>query len=478
MSLGKQIFSGVIWTSMEAVINRLFSFLIKLFLARILFPEDFGLVGMATVFTSFIQVFNDLGMGAALVQRKETKLTQQHYNTAFWTGIVWSVIVYLVISFLVAPLAAWFYKQELLRTIIPVLSLGVLAGPINLVHRAQLIRSLNFKKTAFINNSSGIFSGILSLILAFAGFGVWALVFNSVSAFIIAMPLYFRATGWKPKVEWSKQCFKDIFGFGIYTTGTQLFNKLISQIDYLIIGKLLGASALGIYSFAFMFTDAFRGHMMLVINKVMFPLYAKIQDDHKNVIHYYLQVVKFNSIVIYPVMVFIIVFAESFMPVVFGVRWLESVPPMQILAVSVMVHMLVNSSNSLMRGIGRPGLELKLQMVKSIFMFVPFIVAGTYYMGLIGTALGYLIAKILSVALSLIVMRRILGIDLSLLLHAVWRPLVASLCAGILSKFALYLGVHWIISACLFAMVALGMTFLLSRGDFDKIKKMISAKIS
>lgn len=311
-NLKGKVVSGVFWNFVMLGINKFFSFAIKLVLAKLLFPNQFGLIGMATVFTVFVQVFNDLGIGAALVQRKEENLREAHFHTAFWTGIVWSIMIYLLIAFVVAPLAAIFYKEPLLRSIIPVLSIGVLASPVNLVHRAQLTRQMNFKKLAFISNASTIFSGILALILAFLGAGVWSLVFNSVAAFLVAMPLFFRSTRWTPKLIWEKQAFKDVFGFGVYTTITHFINTLASNIDYLLIGKLLSASALGTYTLAFVLTDTFRNQLTTLLNKVMYPVYGKKQDDPVLLKKYYLKVVQYNSLVVYPIMVFLIVLGEPF----------------------------------------------------------------------------------------------------------------------------------------------------------------------
>jgi teichuronic acid exporter len=472
LSFAAQIFKGVVWTTIQTVINRSFGFVIKLFLARILFPEDYGLVGMAIVFTSFVQVFNDLGMGAALVQRKDEKLREEHYHTAFWTGVVWSFLIYLIISLAVAPFAAWFYNEPLLRQIIPVLSIGVLAGPVNLVHKAQLTKALDFKKLAIISNSSSIFSGLLSLGLAFYGAGVWALVFNSVSTFIIAMPLYYKATGWRPKWVWQKQCFKDIFGFGIYTTGTQLFNKITSQIDYLLVGKLLGATSLGIYSFAFILTDAFRGQMMAIINQVMYPVYAKMQDDKKKLNQYYYHVVRYNAILIYPFMFLLIFYADNFVPLLFGDKWMEAILPIKLLAISVLFHMLVNSNTSLIRGMGRPGLEMKLQMIKSLVFFVPCISIGTYFFGLIGTATGYLIAKVLTVAFSLYIMRGLLNMDIKKLLVGVSLPFIISLSTGILTYYLHLKYLTPIVAIGLYFLLVILLNYYFFNHDVKKIRQL------
>ncbi|PSR53985.1 lipopolysaccharide biosynthesis protein [Adhaeribacter arboris] len=436
-NLKGKVVTGVFWNVVQLLINRSFDFAIKLILARLLFPNQFGIVGMATVFTSFVQVFNDLGIGAALVQRKEEQLKEVHYHTSFWTGVIWSVAIYLIIFFAVAPLAAVFYKEPVLRSIIPVLSIGVLSSPINLVHNAQLTKQMNFKKLAFISNVSTIFSGTLALVLAYLGYGIWALVFNSVATFIVAMPLYFKATGWFPKFMWDKQAFQDIFGFGVYTTGTNLFNNLIQKIDYLLIGKLLSASALGTYTLAFVLTDTFRSQLMNIMNKVMYPVYGKKQDDSLSLKRYYLNVVKYNSIVIYPIMVFLVVLGEPFINNFFGTKWHDTILPLQILALSVMVHMMVNSHGSLIRGLGRPKLEMNMQLFKALFLYVPLISLGIYKFGIIGAAYAYLVNKALEVIIAQYFLKKLLNISFGELLSSLKAPLVASIVAYLIS-YALY----------------------------------------
>jgi teichuronic acid exporter len=352
------VVTGVFWSGVQLVVNQSFTFIVKLVLAKILFPKEFGIIGMATIFTGFVQVFNDLGIGAALVQKKDEHLRESHFQTAFWTGVFWGIGLYVVMSVAIAPLAAAFYHEALLTKLIPVLSIGVLSTPINMVHKAQLTKQMNFKKIAFIDNTSNIIAGTLSLILAFTGFGVWSLAFNSVASLLIAVPLYFNATKWTPKFIWEKAAFKDVFGFGVYTTGTNVVNYLINNIDYLTIGKLLSAQLLGAYTFAFVLTDTFRSRLMSVINNVMYPFYAKNQSDKVLLKKYYLLVVNYNSVAVYPIMTFMFALGEPFVLHVFGQKWVDSIEPLKILSLAVMVHMLVNSNTALIRGMGRPGLAI------------------------------------------------------------------------------------------------------------------------
>lgn len=469
------VFLGVFWNGLQMVINVSFSFVIRLVLAKLLFPEQFGLVGMASVFIGFIEVFNDLGIGAALVQRKKENLQEIHLHTAFWTGIAWSVGVYTIMALAVAPLAAMFYDEPLLRQIVPIMSLGILASPFNLVQNAQLTKEMNFKKIAIIKNSSNIFSGILALGLALLGAGVWSLVFNSVATLLIAMPMYFFATPWKPKFVWEKQAFHDVFGFGLYTTGTNFTNYLINNIDYLLIGKLISAQALGAYAFAFVLTNTIRIKVMGVFNKVMYPMYGKKQSEPEALKSYYLKVINYNSIMIYPIMVFMFALGEPFILKFFGDKWADSIRPLEILALSVMVHMMVNSNTSLIRGMGRPDLEMKLQMFKSA-IFVPMLAGGIHYYGIVGAAWAVLINKVIIVIIAQYTFNYLLKMKVSTLefLSAIKVPWIAS-GVSYAVVYLLYnvLGLHFMLAGiALFAAYALTVWLMMSSELKKEIKTL------
>ncbi|APS39307.1 lipopolysaccharide biosynthesis protein [Salegentibacter sp. T436] len=434
MSTGKKIFSGIFWTSLQAIVQRSFSFIIKLFLARLLFPEDFGIIGMAVVFTSFIKIFNDLGFGVALIQRKKEDLSEDYFQTAFWTGTIWSVIIYLIIAFVVAPFAGWFYEEEILKSIIPVLSIGVLASPINLVHRAQLTRALDFKRLAIINNSSSIFSGLLALLLAYLGFGVWSLVFNSVAHFIIAMPQYFIATGWKPRLIWKKQHFKDLFGFGVFTTFSGLVSQFASQGDYLLIGKFIGKVELGLYSFAFILTDAIRAQINSVINSVLFPIYSQYQDDKIKQFSIYTKSVFFNSLVIVPIMS-ILFYDPNFLLFLFGEKWAESLIIIRIISLSVIVQIITASFPSLLRANNLPGLEFKVQLIKVLVFYLPLIFIGVKYYGIIGAAIAVLVSRIIGAIMNLIVLEKWLDLSSVKVLKEFFKGLLPSLIAILICYF-------------------------------------------
>ncbi|WP_442589254.1 lipopolysaccharide biosynthesis protein [Pedobacter sp. AW31-3R] len=474
----KLAITGIFWNGVQLIINQSFTFIIRLVLAKLLFPEQFGVIGMAMIFTGFVQVLNDLGIAAALVQRKDEDLREAHYHTAFWTGVIWSVGLFLIMSFLLGPFAASFYKEPMLKSIIPVLSIGILFSPINLVHKALLTKVMNFKKMAFIDNTSNIISGCIALILAYMGAGVWALVFNSVATIIISIPLYFWASRWYPKFIWDRDAFNDVFGFGAYTTGTNVINYLINNVDYLLIGKLLSAGALGAYTFAFVLTDTFRSRLMAVINNVMYPIYGKNQSDPQALKKYYLKVISYNSIIVYPIMIFMLAVGQPFIIRFFGEKWIESVVALKILAVSVMVHMLINSNTALIRGMGRPGLEFKLQIIKSV-IFIPTLYYGIVYWGIAGAAYAVLINKVVAVIIGQYTFNYLLMIKLTTMefFHSVKRPWLAAIGSyGLALLMDKILHVHFMITGTTifisyFLIIYLSMGNELKR-EFTQIKSL------
>lgn len=418
MNIKKNIIGGVFWTTVEAAINHGFRLIIELFLARLLIPEDFGIVGMAIVFISFLEVFNDLGMNAALIQKKEEKLTKEHFDTAFWTGLGWGIFLYLSMAFIGSPLVAQFYNQDQLNTIIPVMSLSLLLNPVNLVHKAQLTKAMNFKKLALVNNISNISAGIIALALAYFDFGVWALVFYSVSRVVVSMPLFFSATNWWPKLIWKKDLFREIFDFGAYTTGTSIFNKLRGNIDFLLVGKLVGSAALGYYTFAFTWTNIIRDQLVAIVNKVLYPVYTTLQDDKKKMLDLFLKIVSINNFVVYPLILLLFLFSEHIIPLFFGHKWDQAVPIMKILCIAVLIQMLNNSHTILFRAAGKVRLEFILQIIKSVVFFIPLITLGIYLYDAIGAALGFALATLLGVFTSFYFMNKIFGFRLIQMFHA------------------------------------------------------------
>jgi O-antigen/teichoic acid export membrane protein len=405
-----KIVSGIKWASLQFVIETFFRFSIRLILIKFLQPSEFGLVGMATIFIAVAAAASELGMSAALIQKKSHEEVTLLYNTAFWSGIIWGILVFLFLSLLIAPIAASFYHEPILIKLIPVLSLGILIKPFTMIHAVILTRDLNFKKLAKIANGASLIAGIISLIFAYRGLGVWALAINNILAVALTIPLFILATKWKPTFEWNKEHFKDVFGFGAYSTATSIFSTLTYNIDNLMIGKLLGTSLLGNYTLSFSLTEQVRQVVSNVLNKVMYPVFGKLQDDKAKLRAYFLKIININAMVIYPLMTYLLLFAEDIILGFFGDKWSLAILPLRILSFAMMIHLLVNSFASLLRGLGKPHLEMKIIMGTTLFILIPSLYWGVHFYGLVGASVAILINKIILVIIALNILKKEIGL--------------------------------------------------------------------
>lgn len=421
----KKIVSGIKWASIQFALDTLFRFCIRLFLAKLLLPEQFGLIGMCIIFIALAGVASELGMGAALIQKKKDIEAILLYPTAFWSGLVWGLILYLIMTFLVAPFAASFYKEPLLKFLIPILSIVIVLKPLVMIQTVILTRAMNFKKLAKIFNLATITSGVVALFAAYFGFGVWALVINNVLSIIITLPLFFITLKWKPTLEWKKDHFKEIFGFGAYSTITGVFSTLTYNIDNLMIGKMLGSSLLGSYTLSFSLTENLRQIVSNVLNKVMYPVFGKNQDDKEKLKSFFTKIIAFNALLMYPAMTFILLFAEEIIIGFFGSEWADAIIPIKVLSIAMMLHLLVNSFTSLIRGLGKPQLEMKIIIGLTTLVLLPGLYFGISNFGLVGASYAILLNKIVLVAVGLIVLKREIGLGFSQVLGAIKNALIA-----------------------------------------------------
>ena len=464
MKLKHKIVGGVVWNSIGLVINDGLDMIVKLILARILLPKDFGIIGFAVVFMGMVKVFNDLGMTAALIQRKDEDLKPIDYDTAFWVGIAWGLFLAAILTFAVTPIAASFFNEPLLVTIIPVLSINFVLKPLTTVHIVNITREMDFKRIVLPQNISRITAAVIAIIMALTGFGVWSLVFQRILTNLFLSFIYPFVSSWRPKMRYSHASFKKIFNFGVYTTGTSIFNYLTHNIDYLLIGKMLGAQPLGVYTLAFNVTYIVRGQIMDVINKVFFPVYSKIQDDLITIKRYYFKVIKYNCIMTYPIMIGLILLAKPFVLIGLGEKWINAVIPIQLMAGAGLVHLLTISNTTLLRGIGKPRLEMIMSIIKTLCVTVPFIVLGVIYAGINGAAAGLLAAKIVIFFINNITLRKVAGIKFVEILDNAGILFAIPLTTVILSAFI----TDYLILSALFGIYLLA-HFLVSYKDIKQI---------
>jgi len=356
ISLEIQTVRGISWSGISQMVSQALQFVVKILLARLLVPEDFGILGMALVFTMFIETVNDVGMSVAIIQKKG--ITERHLSTSFWVGLMLGTALFALAVF-ASPYIAAFFGEPLLRSIIAVLSLSFIFGSFGIVHRTLLMKRIDFKKFAIIEIWTAGISGIVSLFLAVVGYGVWSLVIGSVMASLGSSVLLWVLCPWRPSMILDRESFLDLFGYGKNAMGAQILGYIDSNIDYFLIAKLLDATSLGLYTLAFqMAVFPFR-RISRIIGRVTFPAFSAIQDDDEQIRLGYLKTLRYSSLMTFPMLAGLAVVAPVFIPVAIGENWVPMVMPLQILSVYGILKSVEANTNPVLMGKGRPDLCLK-----------------------------------------------------------------------------------------------------------------------
>lgn len=397
MSLMKSATRGVFWSSISQFSTQIFQFTVIIVLARLLFPDDFGIIGMAVIFTGLVQTINELGLSAAIIQKRN--ITDSHLSTSFWISLGLGIIL-CITTIIISPYIADFFKNELVGPVVSVLSIGFVLGSCGVVHKSLLQKNIEFKKLAVTEISASIMSGTLSIILALLGFGVWSLVFGSVLNNFVSVMLVWKVCKWRPSMTFDLISFKELFGFGAHVMGSRFLNYIDSNVDYLLIGKLLSATALGHYTLAYQLSTFPLTKISSIITRVTFPTFSIIQDDNDMLRNAYLKVIKYISFVTFPMLAGMIAVSPEFIPIVFGEKWAPMIVPLQILCVAGALKSVVTTVGSILLSKGRADIQFKWNIFTAIVLPIAILIGIRY--GITGVAMAI---TIMSFLLFLIIQR-------------------------------------------------------------------------
>lgn len=410
----------------DIIFKEVFQLIVKLGLARLLLPEDFGLIGMAVIFTGFFNTISELGFGSALIQKSNTKLNNIYYSTTFTVNLLINIFIYILIFFPVSSFVSQFYNNDDLIILLRVLALPLLINSFIVVNRVKLISNLNFKILTYAGITSSIVSGIVAILLALNGFGYWSLAIQTVLSSIIYTSIVFAFSKWRISFKFSIKIFNELFNFGIFISLYNIASFLTKNVDYFIIGKILGERELGIYTIAFLLTDTFRSRLMDVSNKVLFPAMSKLQNNIKQVKNYYSKSIAFNSILIVPTMLFEIIYAKEIIILMFGDNWASAIVPLQIISLAVIIHVTGGSTGAVFKSLGYAKKEFIIYSIKTLVVTVPIIIILTHLYGINGSALGVLTHKIIGRIIYYMYVNRMINIKIINIYNALKKTIIAS----------------------------------------------------
>ncbi len=389
-TLHKKAIKGIGWSLASKFFRQFIQLFFQITLARLMSPEDFGLFSMIIVFINLAEVLRTMGFASALIQKKE--IDDNYLNTVFWLNIVIASIIYLIFL-LIAPLIASFYDAPQLTKIVRVYSIIFLIGSINVVQEALLQKKFMFKRLFFMDSVSVFVAGVTAVVFALNNFGVWTLVFQYLILSFVSTCILWATSSWKPKFVFSWSAFNDLRKFSFNMAGTDLFNLVGRNIDNLVIGRFLGASALGIYSRAYFFMLQPLNLTHQVLARVMFPLLSTYQDDHLKMKKVYLLSTKLFAFVIFPAFAFIIIAAEPLILLLLGSKWIGVALLLKIFCVYSMVDTIGLTTIWLYKATGETKTLLRWTIYNTTIIIIS-VIAGLHW-GIYGIAWGYTIGFLL-----------------------------------------------------------------------------------
>ncbi len=430
-SLKQKTIKGVAWTSLDQVATLGFGFVIGVILARILSPDDYGLLAMIAVFNAIAFAFINSGFGNALIRKPD--LTENDNSTAFYFNIVAGVVMAGVI-WLISPLVAMFYDKPILCQLLRVEGLLLIISSFTIVQNAQLTRALNFKAKMIINVASQVLAGAIAIVAAYRGFGVWSLVIQHIASGIIRMILLWMLSPWRPRGKWSKKSFSYLWGYGSKLLASGLLDTIYGNIYPIVIGKFYSAADLGQYTRAKGYASLPSQGLTGVIQQVTFPVLSQIQDDDQRLGNNYRRMLRFTVFIVFPIMIGMAALAHPLVISLVTDKWAQCVPYLQIICLASMWYPVHAINLNLLQVKGRSDLFLRLEIIKKILITVVVFVCVPF--GIIGICCGSVFTSLACLVINTYYTGKLINVGFVRQMLDMTPTLLASLAMGAVVYFA------------------------------------------
>ena len=393
-SLANKTRKGFIWSSVEKFGTQGLQFVFSIILARLLSPEDYGLIAMPFIFLQIAQVFIDSGFSNAIIRKPD--LNESDLSTAFYFNIGVGLLSYIVL-FSTSPLIASFYATPELSSILKVTALTTLFTPLCSVQQAILTIKLDFRKQAIISMSSQLITGIVGILMAYSGYGVWSLVISQAVASLLRTVLLWCMSGWSPHTGWSNESFRYLWGFGSKLLGVGIIDCLYQNIYTLVIGKFYTKGELGFYTRAHGLAQLPTSLYNSVVKRVSFPVLSSVQNEEERFVQIFRKLYKTSALLMFPLMLTMAGMAKPLVVVLLSEKWIGIVEYFQILCFAMMWIPIDSLNLNLLTIKGRTDLFLKLEIVKKNLGAI--ILAITLFLGVKALCWGYALYCVLEVIL-------------------------------------------------------------------------------
>ena len=463
-SLKKKTVKGLGWSALDNAARYGIQFCIGIVLARLLSPDDYGLLGLVGIFTVVCTAFVNGGFTTALIRKKDA--TDDDYNTVFICNLGMSLLLYAV-TFLCAPLIANFFERQELTALVRVSSLGLIVGALGMVQQTRLTKRIDFKTQTKITFVASAVSGIVGIGMALVGFGVWALVWQQLVSQAITTLLLYVYNRWLPRLSFSAESFHDLFGFGWKMMVSILLDAVWKELTQVIVGKFYSPATLGQYTRAKHYAKLLSSNLTSVVERVTYPVLSSIQDDKQRMVSAYRRIIRTSMFITTVALFSLAAVSEPLIYCMIGPKWHEASTYLPLICITFSLYPLHAINLNMLQVQGRSDLFLGLEIIKRIISLAPLLVGA--FVGIIPMLLVNMLVGIIAYFLNSYYSGRLLGYSSWMQLRDIAPSYALAIAIALSVWFLKYLPLsYWII---LPLQIAVGTVVFFSICELFKMKE-------
>lgn len=379
-SLKDKTIKGTMWSAADAFLGQGVTFLIGIVLARLLSPDEYGLIGICLIFNSVLMGIVDSGFSNALIRKKE--VSDEDYNTMFITNLGISIVLYSLL-FVCSPYVAEFFARHELTALVRATGLMLLFNALSITQVTILTKRIDFKTKTKASAVSAVLSGVLGIVMAYIGFGVWALVGQMLSKQLLYTVSLWVLNKWWPKLRFSITSFRYMWGFGWKLLVSGLLNNIWNQLYQVVVGKFYSPSTLGQYTRSYEYASIFSSNLTTVIQRVSYPVLSELQDNNQRMLVGYRKIIKLTMFVTAISMIFLGAVSEPLIYCLIGPQWHEAASYLPLICISMSLYPLHSINLNMLQVLGRSDIFLYLEIMKKIVGIAPIFIGvfvGIYWM--------------------------------------------------------------------------------------------------
>src|SRR5215216_2614707 len=398
---------GLIWNFSAYFLGKIVVLITTSILARLLAKSDFGLVAVAVVAINYLSVLQDLSLGVALIQRKGD--VREAADTVFTINLLLGLFLSALIIPLAPPVAAYFHAPAV-TPVLRWMGFSFIINALGSVHTNWLVRDLDYRRKLVPELGGALIKGVISIGMAYLGYGVWSLVFGQIIGAAVSVVLVWIILPWRPRLRLDTSLAGSLMKFGASVTLIDIMTQITDNIDYVIVGRIFGLVSLSIYTLAYRLPEMLLIENLWVMGGVVFPAFSSIQDRPEELRRGFLASVRFVELIAVPISLGLLIAADPIIRVVFGDQWLDAIPVLRVLAVYAWVYSLGYHVGGFYKAIGRPDILLRLSIL-TLVIIIPALLIGARF-GIIGVAIGHLVAILIRRVISLGLATRFVNVTL------------------------------------------------------------------